>query len=86
MGEMSFTFPPDLESWIETRLAEGRHADAADYVRDLIRRDQEAASRWEEDTAKVRLAIEEGEASGIADVDPLEFIDTLIARRGSAGA
>ncbi len=85
MGEMNFTFPPDLENWIETRLAEGRHADAADYVRDLIRRDQDSALRWEEDTARLRSAIEAGEASGLSDVDPLDLIDRLISQRQNAG-
>jgi len=78
MGEMSF--PPDLRRWIEIRLAEGRYVDEADYVRDLIRRDQEAASQWEEDTARVRQLIEEGEASGISDEDPFELIERLIAK------
>ncbi|MCH2487246.1 MAG: type II toxin-antitoxin system ParD family antitoxin [Erythrobacter sp.] len=85
MGEMNFTFPPDLENWIATRVAEGRHADAGDYVRDLIRRDQDAASRWEEDTAKLRSAIEESEASGVSDVDPRDLIDRLISQRRVAG-
>ena len=31
----------DLQAWIDQRLAEGRHVDAGDYLRDLIRRDQE---------------------------------------------
>ena len=31
----------DLQAWINQRLAEGRHVDAGDYLRDLIRRDQE---------------------------------------------
>lgn len=80
MGEMSFDFPPELRRWIETRLAEGRYADAQDYVRDLIRRDQERTGLWEEDTARVRQLIEEGEASGISDVDPFELIESLIAK------
>lgn len=85
MGEMSFDFPPELRRWIEVRLAEGRYADAKDYVSDLIRRDQDAASLWEEDTAKVRRLIEEGEASGLSDEDPFELIERLIAKHQSGG-
>jgi antitoxin ParD1/3/4 len=81
MGEMSFDFPPELRRWIEVRLAEGRYADAEEYVRDLVRRDQEQASAWEEDTARVRQLIAEGEASGISEVDPFELIDRLIAKQ-----
>ena len=32
---------PELQKWIDYRLAQGRHEDAGDLVRDLIRRDQE---------------------------------------------
>jgi hypothetical protein len=39
MGEMTFNFPPALQRWIEAQVAEGRYADAADYIRDLVRRD-----------------------------------------------
>lgn len=88
MGEMSFDFPPDLRRWIETRLAEGRYADAQDYLRDLVRRDQEgllpgreADEESPEYIAWVREKIAEGEASGIAEGDPREFIQSLIARR-----
>lgn len=90
MGEMSFTFPPDLESWIEARVAEGRYADAADYMRDLVRRDQEgrlaqgtdaAAEETLEYVAWVREKIAESEASGLSDQDPFEFLAELRAGR-----
>ena len=86
MGEMSFNFPPELRRWIEVRIAEGRYADASDYLADLVRRDQDRAHLWEEDTARVRKLIEEGEASGVSDVDPFALLDSLIDRHKSADA
>lgn len=86
MGELSFNFPPDLQQWIEARLAEGRYADAGDYIRDLVRRDQERASLWEEDTARVRKLIEEGEASGLSDEDPFALIERLVAKHQARDA
>lgn len=83
MNHMRFDFPPDLQRWIDVRLGEGRYADAADYLRDLVRRDQEQASLWEEDTARVRQLIAEGEASGISEEDPFELIERLIAESRS---
>jgi antitoxin ParD1/3/4 len=83
MTELSKILPPDLEKWIETRVAEGRYFDAGDYLRDLVRRDQERASLWEEDTARVRQLIEDGEASGLSDEDPFDLIERLIAQRRS---
>lgn len=90
MGEMSFTFPPDLESWIEARVAEGRYADAADYMRDLVRRDQEGLlAPTTEDTAEetpeyiawVREKVAEGLASGLCDKDAFQVLDEIRAGR-----
>ena len=90
MGEMSFDFPPELRRWIDVRLAEGRFADAADYVRDLIRRDQEGllpegieepAGESPEYVAWVREKVAEGLASGVVDAEPEEVIEQIIAER-----
>lgn len=86
MGEMSFDFPADLKSWIEVRLADGRYADVADYVSDLIRRDQagmfmEAVEETPEYIAWVRERIAEGEASGLIEQDTFEFLAELRAGR-----
>ena len=77
MTELSKILPPDLESWIETRVAEGRFFDANDYLRDLVRRDRAEV----EDTAWVRAMIEEGEASGYLDAEPEAIIEEIIAER-----
>lgn len=77
MTELSITMPPALQSWLETRLAEGRYADAGDYLRDLVRRDQEHA---QEDVAWVKAAIAEGLASGVVDKEPEDVIEEIIAR------
>ena len=77
MTELSKILPPDLESWIEKRVAEGRYFDAGDYLRELVRRDRAEA----EDTAWVRAMIEEGEASGYLDAKPEVIIEEIIAER-----
>ena len=76
MGEMSFS--PEIQQWIAARLADGGYTDAGDYLLDLIRRDME---QFEDDIDWVRERIAEGEASGIADVDPFVFLDELRAGR-----
>jgi antitoxin ParD1/3/4 len=81
MGEMTFNFPPALMAWIEAQVAEGRYADAADYLRDLVRRDLAVSGDEREDIELIRNLIEEGEASGMSEVDPFAFIDGLIAKR-----
>ncbi len=77
MTELSKILPPDLESWIEARVAEGKFIDAGDYLRELVRRDRAVA----EDTAWVRAMIEEGEASGYLDASPHDIVEEIIAER-----
>ncbi|TPG10393.1 type II toxin-antitoxin system ParD family antitoxin [Sphingomonas oligophenolica] len=73
MTELSVSMPPALQNWVDARLSEGRYADAAEYLRDLIRRDQAEDVRW------VRMMIAEGEASGYLDANPDDIIDEIIA-------
>lgn len=56
MAQMNISLPDGLKSWIEARVAEGRYSSSSDYVRDLVRREQEA----EEKRRALRAAIEEG--------------------------
>ncbi len=79
MTELSKILPPDLEGWIETRVAEGKFFDAGDYLRELVRRDRAET----EDTAWVRAMVEEGEASGYLDASPHDIIEEIIAERRS---
>lgn len=85
MNEMTASFPPDLQRWIEMRLAEGRYADLADYLRYLVRRDQEGLIAEPEDSpeyiAWVREKVAEGLASPIIDKDPRKIVEEIIARR-----
>jgi len=76
MTQLSIAMPAALQTWVESRLADGEYADAADYLRDLIRRDQAAASenrRW------VKAMVEEGLASGLLDEDAEAVLDAVIA-------
>ncbi|SEI56763.1 antitoxin ParD1/3/4 [Sphingobium sp. AP50] len=76
MANLNISMPPALEQWVDIRLSQGRYADAADYLRDLVRRDQEQA---EEDREWLKAMIAEGEASGILDDKPEDIIAQIIA-------
>ena len=78
MTQLNVSIPPSLESWVNTRLAQGRYVDAADYVRDLVRRDQDAEY---EDRAWLKGLIDEGFASGVIDEEPEVVVERIIARR-----
>lgn len=51
-----------MKAWVEAQSKDGRYANASDYVRDLIRRDQE----YREAIAELQAAIDEGLSSGAA--------------------
>lgn len=48
MATVNITLPDQMKAWVETQGESGRFSDASDYVRDLIRRDQERQGRLAE--------------------------------------
>lgn len=77
MTDLSFSLPDDLAGPLKSRIADGRYADAGEYLCDLVRRDLEEAA----DAAWVREMVAEGLASGISPEKPATIIDNIIARR-----
>jgi antitoxin ParD1/3/4 len=41
MTSLNISLPEPLREWIETQVKRGRYGNASEYLRDLIRRDQE---------------------------------------------
>lgn len=56
---MSFALPESLRAYIDSRVAAGHYGNTSEYIRDLVRRDQEDQAR-----RRLRDLIEEGLASG----------------------
>lgn len=56
---MSFALPATMRSYIDERVKSGSYGNTSEYLRDLIRRDQEAQA-----AQRLRALIEEGLASG----------------------
>lgn len=56
---MSFALPESMREYIDNRVASGHYGNTSEYIRDLIRRDQEEQAR-----RRLRDLIEEGLASG----------------------
>lgn len=78
MAQLNISIPPALKSWIDHRVTEGRYSSASDYMRDLVRRDQESEPN---DIAWVKAMLAEGEASGVSDEVPETIIENIIAKR-----
>jgi antitoxin ParD1/3/4 len=51
MATMNISVPDLMRDYVQRRVDSGRYASASDYVRDLIRRDQEKAMDREIDEA-----------------------------------
>lgn len=76
MAQLNISVPDALKNWIDTRLAQGRFSSPSDYVRDLVRRDQERA----DEIAWVQAMIDEGMASETLGQDPRDVIDEILAQ------
>lgn len=82
MATMNISLPDPMRDWVESRLNSGQYASVSDYVRDLIRHDQEDAEKRQ----ALTRALIEGEESGISDQRMPEIIEMLRKeRRGANG-
>ena len=62
MATMNVSLPDPMKEWVEAQAATGRYSNVSDYMRDLIRRDQER----EHKLAALRRFVDEAEAGGIS--------------------
>ena len=67
MATMNVSLPDPMKTWVEARMKDGRFSNTSDYVRHLIRCDQER----EEAIATLQKAIDDGVASG--EPQPFDF-------------
>jgi antitoxin ParD1/3/4 len=62
MATMNVSLPDPMKEWVEAQIESGHYSNSSDYVRDLIRRDQEY-----QDKRNILLkALAVGETSGIS--------------------
>lgn len=80
MATMNVSLPDAMKDWVESQAASGRYANASDYVRDLIRRDQEKAEK----IARMQALIDEGIASGPSNMTLAEIFAEARRRAGIA--
>ena len=60
MATMNVSLPDPMKAWVERQVAGSQYGNASDYVRDLIRKDQERKEAF----AVLQAAITEGVKSG----------------------
>jgi antitoxin ParD1/3/4 len=72
MGTMNISLPDDMKEFIARETAERGYGTASEYVRDLVRREQ--------DRQKMRALILEGMASGPGPVADDAYFESLRER------
>lgn len=71
---MSFALPENMRHDIDARVASGHYVNTSEYIRDLIRKDQEQQAMQ-----RLRGLIEEGLASGPAEARTDDDLNELRA-------
>ena len=79
MATMNVSLPDSMKQWVESQAKDGRYSNASDYVRDLIRRDQEQATK----IAQLQQRVSEGLASGTGERTMAQLAAEAIARMGA---
>ena len=75
------TLTDQQDRWIKVRTAAGDFASGSEYIRDLIRRDQEESVRLQ----ALKSAIQEGLESGVSDKTVPQIMEEVEARLRTDG-
>lgn len=82
MATMNVSLPDPMKSWVESQAETGKYSNSSDYVRDLIRRDQERAEKIAHMQDLVTNALD----SGTSKSKPDDIRDRVKKRLKADGA
>lgn len=71
----TITITEHQDEWVKAQIAAGRFTNDSEYIRHLIRRDEEGAR-----VAELRSAIQEGLDSGVSDRSVPQIVEAAEAR------
>ena len=80
MATMNVSLPEPMKHWIEEQVATGRYGNSSDYVRDLVRRDQERA----EARQKLQDMVDQSIASGVVDMTREQLLERMRKKAAEA--
>jgi len=81
MATMNISLPEQMKAWAEAQADTGKYSNTSDYVRDLIRRDQERAEK----IAAMQAVVTRSIASGIGKRSMDDIWQEAQARIKAAG-
>ena len=71
MATMNISVPDPMKDWVQDQIDEGKYASSSDYVRDLIRKDQQEKDKFAALQAAITRGIESGQA-GELDMESIK--------------
>ena len=77
----TITLTEKQEEWIKAQIVNGDFTNDSEYLRDLVRRDQEQNARF----LALKAAIQEGINSGVSNKTVKEIMEEVEARLGVDG-
>jgi len=80
MASMNISLPDPMRDWVEQQMKSGRYDNASEYMRDLIRHDQDRASK----IAAMQRLVDEAMASEDSDKSLSEIRATARQQAGTA--
>ncbi|MEQ8434068.1 MAG: type II toxin-antitoxin system ParD family antitoxin [Oceanicaulis sp.] len=76
MATMNVSLPGAMKAWVEAQTEDGRYSNVSDYVRDLIRHDQERLDK----IARLQALVTEGLESGVSERSMAEIREAAAGR------
>jgi antitoxin ParD1/3/4 len=80
MATMNVSLPAAMKAWVEEQVQTGRYGNSSDYMRDLVRRDQERT----EARQKLQQMVDDALASGISTLTKEELLERVMSRAKAA--
>ena len=71
MATMNISVPGPMKDWVQAQIEGGKYASSSDYVRDLIRKDQQQRDKLAALQAAIDLGMESAQA-GDLDIDSIK--------------
>jgi antitoxin ParD1/3/4 len=83
MPTRNVDLPPELDEFVLARVANGQYESVSEVVRAGLRSLDREEREYEEKLAALRNAIDEGDASGIAEGDSFARVRTALGLPGA---
>ena len=78
---MNVSLPDPMKDWVQDQIESGKFSNASDYVRDLIRQDQDRLEKLK----ALQEAITQGLESGVSDKSMNEILKQARQQAASTG-